>query len=79
MYASSSGQLDEFLQIVKKRKWQILIPAVFIFCLSVVVAIVIPQKYHAEAEFELDACYGAYVDLYGRVIGRSLVRNGVEG
>ncbi len=53
MYADSSGQLEEFLQIAKKRKWQILLPAVFVFCLSIVVAIIIPQKYHAESEFEL--------------------------
>lgn len=53
MYSESTSQVDEVLQIVKKRKWQILVPAVFVFCLSVVVAIVIPQKYHAESEFEL--------------------------
>lgn len=53
MYAESSGQLEEFLQIVRKRKWQILLPATFVFSLSVVVAIIIPRKFHAEGEFEM--------------------------
>lgn len=53
MYASTSGQFDEFLQVVRKRKWQILLPATFVFCLGAAAAVLIPQKYHAEAEFEL--------------------------
>ena len=53
MYASSSGQLAEFLAIAKKHKWKILLPAVFVFCLGVALAIIIPRKYHAEASFEL--------------------------
>ncbi len=53
MYAESAGQVEEFLQILRKRRWQVLVPTALVFCLSLAVAVIIPQKYHAEGEIEI--------------------------
>ncbi|MFT5284990.1 MAG: succinoglycan biosynthesis transport protein ExoP [Planctomycetota bacterium] len=53
MYAENAGQVEEFIAILKRRKWQILLPAVFILALSIVLALIIPGKYVIEAKFEL--------------------------
>ncbi len=53
MYAENTGQVEEFLTILKKRKWQIALPAVFVLALSIVLALIIPGKYMIESKFEL--------------------------
>ena len=53
MYSESGGQVAEFKAILKKRKFQILLPAVFIFCLAMAVAVILPRKYIATGEIEL--------------------------
>ena len=53
MYAENTGQVEEFITILKKRKWQIALPAVFILALSMVLALIIPGKYLIESKLEL--------------------------
>jgi len=53
MYAENTGQVEEFITILKKRKWQIALPAVFILALSMVLALIIPGKYVIESKLEL--------------------------
>ncbi|MBJ22806.1 MAG: hypothetical protein CL933_25630, partial [Deltaproteobacteria bacterium] len=47
------GQLQEFLQVLKKRRWQALLPFGFILTLGVCFAIVVPRKYKVTTQVEL--------------------------
>ena len=40
---------EEYLAIVKRRKWHIVVPAAFLFCVVAVVAIVWPPTYQSSA------------------------------
>jgi len=53
MYGESQGQLQDFVNILKKRRWQIVLPAVFLFALGCALAVIIPRKYVVTAEFQL--------------------------
>lgn len=55
MYAESGGQLQEFLQIVKRRKWQIVVPALFLFGFSLMVVVIVPRKFKAEGKLVMRA------------------------
>ena len=47
------GQLQEFLEILKRRKWQIALPALFVVSLGVAFAVVVPKKYETTTQVEL--------------------------
>jgi len=47
------GQLQEFLQILKRRKWQIALPALFVLSLGIAFAVVVPKKYEVTTQVEL--------------------------
>jgi polysaccharide biosynthesis transport protein len=47
------GQLQEFLEILKRRKWQVLLPALFIISLGVSFAVIVPKKYEVVTQIEL--------------------------
>jgi len=47
------GQLQEFLQVLKKRRWQALLPFAFILTLGVCFAILVPRKYKVTTQVEL--------------------------
>jgi capsular polysaccharide biosynthesis protein len=47
------GQLQEFLQVLKKRRWQTLLPFGFILTLGVCFAVVVPRKYKVTTQVEL--------------------------
>lgn len=47
------GQIQEFLDILKKRRWQILLPTLFVVSLGVAFAVVVPKKYLVETQVEL--------------------------
>ncbi|MCB9916183.1 MAG: hypothetical protein H6828_13730 [Planctomycetes bacterium] len=51
------GQLQEFLGILKKRKWQIALPALFTLSLGIAFAVVVPKKYLVETQVELRALF----------------------
>jgi capsular polysaccharide biosynthesis protein len=47
------GQLQEFLQVLKKRRWQTLLPFGFILTLGVCFAVLVPRKYKVTTQVEL--------------------------
>lgn len=47
------GQLQEFLQVLRKRRWQALLPFAFILTLGVCFAILVPRKYKVTTQVEL--------------------------
>jgi len=47
------GQLQEFLQVLKKRRWQTLLPMGFILTLGVCFAVIVPRKYIVTTQVEL--------------------------
>ncbi len=47
------GQLQEFLEILKRRRWQIALPALFVVSLGVAFAVVVPKKYETTTQVEL--------------------------
>lgn len=47
------GQLQEFLQILRRRKWQIALPALFVLSLGIAFAVVVPKKYEVTTQVEL--------------------------
>ena len=49
------GQLQEFLEILRKRKWQVILPAAFILALGSAFAVLVPKKYIVETQVELRA------------------------
>lgn len=59
----ATGQLQEFLEILRKRKWQVLLPAAFILSLGAAFAVLVPKKYRVETQVELRAT--AVEDLEG--------------
>jgi polysaccharide biosynthesis transport protein len=58
------GQLQEFLEILKKRRWQVILPAAFILALGSAFAVLVPKKYIVETQVELRAT--VLEDLDGR-------------
>ena len=47
------GQVQEFLDILKRRKWQVLLPAGFVLSLGVAFAVIVPKKYLTTTQVEL--------------------------
>ncbi len=50
---SEAGQIQEFLDIFKKRRWQVILPALFVLGLGSVFAVIVPKKYVVETRVEL--------------------------
>ena len=53
MEVSSSGQIQEFVSVLKRRKWLIILPALFVLVLGTVFAVIVPKKYVIETVIEL--------------------------
>ncbi len=49
----SQGQVQEFRDILKKRRWQVLLPALFVFALGCALAVIYPRKYVVSTQIEL--------------------------
>lgn len=49
----SQGQLQEFLGILKRRKWQVILPAAIVLAVGIAVAVIVPKKYVARTQIEL--------------------------
>ncbi|MDP6990133.1 MAG: Wzz/FepE/Etk N-terminal domain-containing protein, partial [Planctomycetota bacterium] len=47
------GQLQEFLDILRQRVWQIVLPTLFSVSLGVGFAVVVPKKYEVTTQVEL--------------------------
>ena len=51
----SQGQLQEFLGILRKRSWQVILPAAFVIAIGVAFAVIVPKKYAVSTQLELRA------------------------
>ena len=49
------GQFQEFLDILKRRRWQVILPALFVVSLGICIATIIPRKFRVGTEIELRA------------------------
>ena len=60
----SPGQLQDFLAILKKRKWQVLLPVAYALTLGGSFAVLVPKKYRCSTQVELRELYieGARAD-----------------
>lgn len=47
------GQLQDFLDILRRRKWQVLLPAAFVIALGSAFAVLVPKKYVVRTQVEL--------------------------
>lgn len=47
------GQLQDFLDVLRKRAWQVILPAGFVIALGVSFAVVVPKKFVARTQLEL--------------------------
>lgn len=47
------GQIQEFLDILRRRRWQVLMPALLLLTLGVAFAVVVPKKYQVRTQVEL--------------------------
>lgn len=50
---ASSGQLHEFLRVLRRRRWQIVMPAIFVLALGTVFAVLVPKQYVIMTRVEL--------------------------
>ena len=49
----SRGQLAEFLEILRRRRWQVLLPAAFVIAFGCAFAVIVPKKYLLRTQVEL--------------------------
>jgi capsular polysaccharide biosynthesis protein len=49
----SQTQLQDFLGILKRRKWQVILPGAILLSLGVLFAVIVPKKYVARTQVEL--------------------------
>ncbi len=53
MQSEGPGQLQEFLDILKRRKWQVVLPTLVILSLGIFAAVVVPKKFLVTTQVEL--------------------------
>jgi capsular polysaccharide biosynthesis protein len=51
----TQGQLQEFAAVLRRRRWQVLLPAAFLTTVGVVAAVIVPKKYVVKTRVELVA------------------------
>jgi uncharacterized protein involved in exopolysaccharide biosynthesis len=49
----SRGQLSEFLEVLRRRRWQVLLPALFVLAFGTAFAVIVPKKYLVHTQVEL--------------------------
>lgn len=49
----SRGQLSEFLDVLVRRRWQVLLPAAFVIAFGSAFAVIVPKKYLLRTQVEL--------------------------
>jgi capsular polysaccharide biosynthesis protein len=47
------GQLQEFLDTLRRRSWQVILPAAFLIAVGTSVAVIIPKKYAVKTQVEM--------------------------
>lgn len=49
----TQGQVQEFVDVLARRRWQVVLPALFVFALGCVAAVIVPKKYRVHTRIEL--------------------------
>jgi capsular polysaccharide biosynthesis protein len=49
----SQGQVQEFVDVLGRRRWQVILPALFVLALGCVAAVIVPKKYRVQTRIEL--------------------------
>jgi uncharacterized protein involved in exopolysaccharide biosynthesis len=49
----TQGQVQEFVDVLGRRRWQVVLPALFVFALGCVAAVIVPKKYRVHTRIEL--------------------------
>jgi len=49
----SRGQIQDFLEVLRRRAWQIAVPAVFVITIGSCLAVIIPRKFLAKTQIEV--------------------------
>ena len=49
----SPNQVQEVLGVLKKRRWQVILPAAFVLTFGVVFAVIVPKKYEVRTRVEI--------------------------
>lgn len=49
----SQTQLQEFLDVLKRRRWQVTLPALIVLAIGIAFAVIVPKKYVARTQVEL--------------------------
>jgi uncharacterized protein involved in exopolysaccharide biosynthesis len=50
---SSRGQIFEFLRVLRRRYWQIVLPALFVLTIGSAFAVIVPKKYVVDTRIEI--------------------------
>lgn len=53
MQLETTNQVSEFMVIMKRRRWQIILPALFVLSLGSAFAVIVPKKYPVNTTIEL--------------------------
>lgn len=51
--SKTTGQIQEFLLVLRRRRWQIVLPALFVLTFGAVFAVIVPKKYVVSTEVEV--------------------------
>ncbi|HEV8111390.1 MAG TPA: hypothetical protein VGR31_01315 [Planctomycetota bacterium] len=62
----SRGQLQEFLDVLRRRVWQIAVPAAFVIVIGSCLAVIIPRKFLAKTQLELRQTASSTVSREGQ-------------
>ena len=49
----SRGQIQDFLDVLRRRKWQVILPAAFLITLGASFAVLVPKKFVIKTQIEL--------------------------
>ncbi len=49
----SRGQIQDFLDVLRRRAWQIVVPAIFVITIGSCLAVIIPRKFLAKTQIEV--------------------------
>ena len=50
---ADGSQIQEFLGVLRRRRWQVFLPALYVFVLGSAFAAIVPKKYVVTATFEV--------------------------
>ena len=74
----TQGQLQEFLELLNRRRWQVILPALFLVALGLAIAVIVPRKYKVSTRIEVKDLQ-IVNELPGRAAGSATVQEELLG